>query len=122
MGEYELGIPAVGASSLAEPSFFDGAGYYSYGVYYVGPPSSYYDFGYDTAILLIEALNRIAYVEDNGTLHIGRQGLRDALYSISFEGKTGYVSCNEFGDCGHAGIPVYQIEFGQPTEVYRFNP
>ncbi|MEW6241503.1 MAG: ABC transporter substrate-binding protein, partial [Chloroflexota bacterium] len=30
MGEYELGIPAVGASSLAEPSFFDGAGYYPY--------------------------------------------------------------------------------------------
>lgn len=122
MGEYDLGIPAVGASSLAEPSFFDGAGYYPYGVYYVGPPSSYYDFGYDAAILLIEALNRVAYVEDNGTLHIGRQGLRDALYSISFEGKTGFISCNEFGDCGHAGIPVYVISGGERKEVYLYRP
>jgi branched-chain amino acid transport system substrate-binding protein len=122
MEEYDLDIPVVGGSSLADPSFLDGAGYYPYGLFYAGTPSSYYDFGYDAATLLIEAFNRVAFVEENGTLHIGRQGLRDALYSISFEGKTGYISCNEFGDCGHAGIPVYRVESGQPTEVYRFNP
>ena len=54
--------------------------------------------------LLIQArqlpeLARTTLMSD-GTLHIGRQALRDTLYSVkSFSGVNGELSCNRFGDC-----------------------
>ncbi|MCI5141631.1 MAG: ABC transporter substrate-binding protein [Candidatus Electrothrix sp. ATG1] len=64
------------------------------------PQVSYFLSGYDAANLLFHAIEQTAIIHTDGTLHIGRQALRDTLYSVkSFSGVNGELSCNRFGDC-----------------------
>ncbi len=75
--------------------------------YNVSPNTLTYPFAYDTANLLLDTIASVAMQETNGTLHIGRQALRDTLYAVTdFEGVTGRLTCDEFGDCG---VPRYNI-------------
>jgi len=75
-------------------------------------PSSYaYVYGYDSANLVLDAIEGVAVQEEDGTLHIGRQALRDALYATSdFEGLTGTLTCNEFGDCASARFNIVRLD------------
>ncbi len=57
--------------------------------------------------------------DDDGTLHIGRQALRDALYATSgHEGITGAINCNQNGDCADPLITVNQIQGGAYTPIW----
>jgi branched-chain amino acid transport system substrate-binding protein len=45
----------------------------------------------------------------DGTLYIGRQALRDALYATrGYKGLTGTLTCDAYGDCADPRIAVYQ--------------
>ncbi len=47
----------------------------------------------------------------DGTLHIGRQALRDALYATAgYQGLTGSLTCDEYGDCGVARFQVTRLD------------
>ncbi len=64
------------------------------------PYNTYYLNAYDAANLLFAAIEKTAFREDDGTLHIGRQALRDELYGTrDFPGVTGLLACDQFGDC-----------------------
>jgi hypothetical protein len=57
----------------------------------------------------------------SGIIHIGRQALRDALYStLSFHGITGILSCTPTGDCANPVIGVYEYHKGDypPTLIF----
>ncbi|MFP5239355.1 MAG: ABC transporter substrate-binding protein, partial [Acidobacteriota bacterium] len=46
-----------------------------------------------------------------GTMHVGRQALRDALYATTgFKGVTGTLTCNEFGDCAPPRFNVLRLD------------
>lgn len=76
-------------------------------VYGESPQTATYDYAYDAANLLLNAIKTVAIQERNGTIHIGRQALRNELYATNnFPGVTGYLSCNEFGDCS---VPKFNI-------------
>ncbi|MEB3229840.1 MAG: branched-chain amino acid ABC transporter substrate-binding protein [Leptolyngbyaceae bacterium] len=78
--------------------------------YNASPQSIYYSFAHDAIRLLLLAIVKTAEQHQDGTLVIGRQALRDALYGIkSFEGITGNLSCNEFGDCGVTNFSIVQL-------------
>ena len=69
---------------------------------------------YDAATILLKAIEAVAVKDSDGTLHIGRQALRDYLYNLQgFEGLIGAISCNEFGDCGLAKFRV--VRFDDPS-------
>jgi branched-chain amino acid transport system substrate-binding protein len=71
----------------------------------------YYAHTYDAANLLFHAIEEVAVPEEDGTLHIGRQALRDALYGTSgFQGLTGSLTCDRFGDCGVAKFQVVRLD------------
>ena len=71
------------------------------------PAASYYLSAYDAAMMLFEAVEKSAIQENDGTLHIGRQALRDTLYGMKdFDGVTGSLTCDEFGDCS---LPVFNV-------------
>jgi branched-chain amino acid transport system substrate-binding protein len=75
------------------------------------PVTSYYAHNYDAATLLFSTLERVAVQDPDGTLHIGRQALRDALYATSgFRGVTGTLSCDRYGDCGVARFEVVRLD------------
>lgn len=83
---------------------------------YNEPPTvSYFLSAYDAASLLFYALEQSAVTDKKGTLHIGRQALRDTLYSIkSFKGITGELTCNRFGDCVKPHFNVLRLD--EPTQ------
>jgi len=75
------------------------------------PITSYYAHNYDAATLLFSTLERVAVQDPDGTLHAGRQALRDALYATSkFQGVTGSLSCDRYGDCGVARFQVVRLD------------
>jgi branched-chain amino acid transport system substrate-binding protein len=80
------------------------------------PIQSFHAHAYDSVNLLFEAIEEVAVEDDDGTLHIDRQALRDALYDTEgYEGITGSLSCDEFGDCADPSIDVVQNTGDQTT-------
>jgi branched-chain amino acid transport system substrate-binding protein len=64
-------------------------------------------------------IEAVAVVDADGTVHIGRQALRDALYGTKeFKGLTGVLTCGATGDCANPTIGVYEYHAGAyPPEL-----
>lgn len=68
------------------------------------PPSGYHAHAYDATNLLLEALEKVAIVGDDGSVIFGRQAIRDAVAATEdYPGLTGRLTCREdspfAGDC-----------------------
>ena len=108
--------PAAEGMYLSSPNFsaFQ-AGYADFTAKYeakVGsaPISAFHAHAYDAANILFAAIEKVAVKADDGTIHIGKQALRDAIYATKdFQGLTGVLSCSPSGDCGAPLIAVYQV-------------
>ncbi|MDM8550222.1 branched-chain amino acid ABC transporter substrate-binding protein [Desulfobacterales bacterium HSG2] len=75
------------------------------------PSATGYDHGYDAANMLLDAIEKTAVREKDGTLHIGRGALRETMYNMTdFKGVTGNLSCDKFGDCGTAGFNIMRLD------------
>ncbi|MEZ0396902.1 MAG: branched-chain amino acid ABC transporter substrate-binding protein [Anaerolineales bacterium] len=83
------------------------------------PISIFHAHAYDAYMLIKAAIESVAIVQDDGTLIIPRQALRDAMAATSnFDGLTGNLTCTPTGDCADPYIAVYQYHAGQyPPEV-----
>lgn len=98
-----------------------------YRQWFAEPESDLWAYGYDAAALLLSAIEAVA-VEDGGELRIDRAALREALYGRdSFQGLTGALGCDEFGDCGHGRVVIYRHDAGvtdidQLPIVFRYEP
>ena len=94
------------------------------------PPTVGFSSAYDAAHLVLNAIEAAAVQEEDGTLHIGRQALRDALYATTdFEGVRGTLTCDEFGDCSAARFiiirlddPAVGIEELTSNAIYTYTP
>ncbi len=75
------------------------------------PPHGTFAQGYDAANLLLHGIEAAAVQDEDGTLHIGRQVLRDTLYATSgLEGATGTLKCDEFGDCAASKFDIVRFD------------
>ena len=78
------------------------------------PISIFHAHSHDAAMLIFAAIEKAAVKDADGTLHIGRQALRDALYATKdFKGLTGILTCTPTGDCANPVIAVYEYHAGQ---------
>jgi branched-chain amino acid transport system substrate-binding protein len=78
------------------------------------PISIFHAHAYDAANMIFAAIEKVAVKDADGTLHIGRQALRDAVYATSgFPGLTGVLTCTPSGDCANPKIAVYEYHAGQ---------
>jgi branched-chain amino acid transport system substrate-binding protein len=91
------------------------------------PSAAFWAHAYDATIMLLNAITTVAVDDGSGNLTIDRQALRDELSSTSgFEGITGNLSCDEFGDCGSTRITIVQntdpsdLTVGKNNVVYSF--
>ncbi len=124
----------MGADGLLSDTYVESVGDEGIGTYYSGPetPSSasYRDFlvkhndkygedpiqsfhahAYDAARILLAAIDNVAVLDDDGTLHVGRQALRDAMYATqAFAGITGELTCDRFGDCAGQLIQIFRLD------------
>ena len=74
------------------------------------PLSIFHAHAYDAANMIFNAIEKVAKTGPDGTIYIGRQALRDALYvTKNHKGLTGTLSCNENGNCSDPAIAIYKI-------------
>jgi branched-chain amino acid transport system substrate-binding protein len=85
-----------------------------------GPINIFHAHAYDAFNILKAAIEKVAVQDSDGTLHIPRNALREAVRNTAnFKGLTGTLSCNETlqqggitikypGDCSATGMAVWQ--------------
>jgi basic membrane protein A len=68
--------------------------------------------------MLFDAIKQAAVVEADGTLHLRRTALREALFNTrNYRGLTGVLTCDPNGDCAaREGLGIYQLT---PAEVLQ---
>jgi len=83
------------------------------------PINIFHAHAYDGFNIVKAAIEKAAVVDTDGTVHIPRQGLRDAMATTKeFKGLTGTLSCSYDGDCANPTIGVYVYHAGQyPPEL-----
>jgi len=83
------------------------------------PISIFHAHAYDAMMMVAAAIKQVAVVDPDGTIHIGRQALRDAMYATkNFQGLTGVLTCTPTGDCANPVIGVYEYHKGAyPPEL-----
>jgi len=136
--------PLMGADGMFSPDFLEAAGAAAKGMYHSSPDfsafgSGYQDFlakhekkygekplsafhahGYDAANIIFAAIEKVAVKDPDGTLHIPRKALRDAMFATKdFKGLTGNLTCTPTGDCSDPKIAVYQV---QNADKATWNP
>ena len=85
------------------------------------PLSIFHAHSYDAFNIVAEAIEKVAVQDADGTLHIPRQALRDAIYATSgHQGMTGNLSCTPTGDCADPHIAVYEYHAGEypPEKIW----
>lgn len=83
------------------------------------PTAPFHAHAYDATMMLLNAIQSSSHENADGSLSIGRQALRDALYATAgYEGITGTLTCTEYGDCADAKISVSEIENGEFVRIW----
>lgn len=102
-------IPAPGCPTACELLEEFNAAYVEQ---YKDPTAAFNTNAFDAFNLIAKAVEAAAIQNDDGSLSIPRQALRDALFATTgYEGISGSLTCNEFGDCqseAKVNIGVYQ--------------
>ena len=108
-----VGVAGEGMYFSGPDLSFSGESYYDFlatyeNKYGSNPISVYHAHAFDAANMIFSCIEEIA-IRDGDTIHIGRESLRSCLYATSgFEGITGTLTCNEYGDCADPVIKIYQ--------------
>jgi branched-chain amino acid transport system substrate-binding protein len=79
------------------------------------PISGYHANAYDAAVMAFKAIEEVAVTDSaSGTTYIGRKALRDAALATKFEGISGPIGCNQYGECAQFKPAVYEFTNGDP--------
>ncbi|MET8678006.1 branched-chain amino acid ABC transporter substrate-binding protein [Streptomyces sp. NPDC004647] len=77
---------------------------------YPDPYETYGGYSYDSAWAIIQAVKAVAQDNDGKLPEDSRAKIVDALAKVSFNGVTGAVSFDEFGDTTNKTLTVYKVE------------
>ena len=94
------------------------------------PTGTFWGHAYDATILLLDAISAASFVRSgDNVLVIDRAGLREYLDNLSgFQGVTGILSCDEFGDCGASRVVIHEhldstdIQATRDSVVFEVGP
>ena len=73
---------------------------------------AYGGYSYDSAWAVIEAVKKVVDDNDGKLPDDARSKVVDAMQNVSFDGVTGKVSFDEFGDATNKQLTVYAVENG----------
>ena len=82
---------------------------------YSDPAEAYGAYAYDAGQSLIEAMK--VSLKDADTVEDARQATIDAMKDVSFDGVTGKVSFDEYGDNTTRVLTVYEVKGDEWTDV-----
>ncbi len=136
-------VVLAGADGMTSPDFLAAAGEAAEGMYLSGPDLAfsgqrYEDFkvdyqeitgqepfspfhahAFDATNMVFDAIEKVAKMDAEGNLLIGRQALRDALYGTEgLDGITGTITCDANGDCADPQIAINQVQNGEFVRIF----
>ena len=80
------------------------------------PIGGFHANGYDAALAMMTAIEKVAKTDAAGDTYIGRKALRDALMQTTdLDGISGKLTCDKYGDCGSSHFAVFEYTSGDPT-------
>ena len=82
---------------------------------YSDPAEAYGAYAYDAGTAIIDAMK--VSLKDAKTVEDARQGTIDAMKDVSFDGVTGKVAFDEYGDTTTRILTVYQVKGGAWKDV-----
>ena len=83
------------------------------------PTAPFHAHAFDATNIILAAIEKVAQEGDDGSLLIGRQDLRDALFATSgFAGVTGTLTCDDNGDCADPKIAVNEVQSGEFVPIW----
>ncbi len=89
--------------------------------YGTDPTAPFHAHAYDATNMILDAIEAVAHVNDDGSLTIGRQALIDQIGSTSgMTGITGTITCDENGDCADPKIAVSQVSDGSFNAIWKY--
>jgi branched-chain amino acid transport system substrate-binding protein len=83
-------------------------------MYSEGPISNGHANSYDAAVMVFKALERVAKADKAGNLYIGKKALRDAIFAVKFDGLSGRIACDAYGQCEAFKPGVYEFVSDDP--------
>lgn len=78
------------------------------------PISGFHANAYDGATLAFKAIEAVAKTDSDGNLYIGKKALRDAVFATKFDGTSGPIACDQFGECAKFKGAVYEYTDANP--------
>ncbi len=126
----------MGADGIFSPDFLKACGKNAAGMFFSSPNFAAFGSGYQTLVdkylkkynvkgtlapfhahaydamnMILQALQKPGVVvkDADGTLHVLKQALRDALSASDFQGITGHIKCDPNGDCADPKIATYLV-------------
>ncbi|MCT4355126.1 branched-chain amino acid ABC transporter substrate-binding protein [Streptomyces sp. Je 1-79] len=84
---------------------------------YKDPYAAYGGYSYDAAWSIIQAVKAVVAANNGKLPDDARAKVTEAMSKVSFEGVTGKVSFDEYGDTTNKQLTVYQVKSGAWTDV-----
>jgi branched-chain amino acid transport system substrate-binding protein len=80
------------------------------------PIAPYHAHGYDSANIILDAIEAVGVEDADGTLWIPRDALRQYITALKdYAGLTGTLTCNEFRDCGSPFVSIAKLVTHPPV-------
>jgi branched-chain amino acid transport system substrate-binding protein len=109
---FRMGYPDLSPEAMGKgyPKFVD-----EYKkAYGEGPISGFHANAYDGLMLSYKAIMKVAKTDKAGNLYIGKKALRDAVFSTKFDGISGPIACDPYGECAQFHGSVLQFTSADP--------
>jgi len=74
-----------------------------------GPRQTFSPQAYDAAAILMKAVEKVAKKQPDGSIMIGKKALRDAVSAAKYEGITGKIAFDPYGDRTGSVVVIYEV-------------
>jgi branched-chain amino acid transport system substrate-binding protein len=85
--------------------------------YGIQPTAAFHSYAYDAANILLDGIEAVGTIDDEGSLVVDRAALAEFVRSYGADeaivGLSGVLACDGTGECALGGIGFFQIENGQ---------
>jgi branched-chain amino acid transport system substrate-binding protein len=78
------------------------------------PTSGFHANAYDAAMMALKAIETVAKSDKDGNLYIGKKALRDAVYASKFDGLSGPINCDAYGQCASFKPAAFEFTSADP--------
>jgi len=80
-------------------------------------PVAYAPGSYDSAMMILQAADAVAFIDDDGNLQVPRKALADYVRATPFDGVTGHLEFTSTGDLASVSITIFEVVDGEFVAV-----